>query len=134
MDQGLSYDAKCIYDLAEERGIDIYISYRTKRKIEWDCKFIQVKDIAKHISSNDIVFCFEVFPEKELSNILSKTSNIFLMVNYEYYEPKKIESYSIFKTIYVKSKIAYKGCLNDGLKNIKYLQWILSDFSILMVS
>jgi len=52
------------------------------------------------------------------------------MVNYEYYESKKINLYNIFKTIYVKSKIAYKGCLNDGLKNIKYLQWILSDFSI----
>ncbi len=130
MDQGLSYDAKCIYDLAEKKHIDVYISYRTKRKIEWNCKFIQVKDIAKQISFDDIIFCFEVFPEKELSNISLKTSNIYLMINYEYYEPKKIKLYSLFKTIYVKSRVAYKGCLDDGLKNIKYLQWILSDFSI----
>ncbi len=130
MDQGLSYDAKCIYDLAKEKGIDVYISYRTKRKIKWDCKFIQVKDIANQISCDDIIFCFEVFPEKELLNISSKTSNIYLMINYEYYESKKIRLYSFFKTIYVKSRVAYKGCLDDGLKNIKYLQWILSDFSI----
>ena len=130
MDQGLSYDAKCIYDLAKERGLDIYISYRTKRKIVWDCKFIPVKNIASEISSNDILFCFEVFPENKIVDISKITSNTYLMINYEYYKPDKFKLYNLFKIIYVKSKTAYTGCINDGLKNIMYLQWILSDFSI----
>ena len=35
MEQGLSYDAKAVYDIAIKNNLEVYISYRTKRKIKW---------------------------------------------------------------------------------------------------
>ena len=37
-EQGLSYDAKVIENIALECGLMPVITYRTKRKIEWNCE------------------------------------------------------------------------------------------------
>jgi len=130
MEQGLSYDAKAIYDIAKRNGFDIYISYRTKRKIKWDCNFIPEDQLADFMNENDLLFCFEVFPKKQLENILKSNQNLYLMINFEYYDIELIPFYKLFKTIFIKSKQAYEECKKDDLKNIVYLQWILSDFEI----
>ena len=130
MEQGLSYDAKAIYDIANKNGFDVYISYRTKRKIKWDCKFIPENKLTKFLNQDDLLFCFEVLPQKQIQQIAKSNSNLYLMINFEYYDTRLIEFYKLFKTIFVKSQFAYKECQEDGLNNIKYLQWILSDFTL----
>lgn len=130
MEQGLSYDAKAIYDIAHKNKFDIYISYRTKRKIKWDCNFISEKELTSFINNNDLLFFFEVFPKKQIEAISKFNSNIYLMINFEYYDISLIPFYKLFKSIFVKSKEAYNECKKDGLNNIQYLQWILSDFKI----
>ena len=84
MEQGLSYDAKAVYDIAIKNNLEVYISYRTKRKIKWDCNFIPVNKISEFINENDIIFCFEVFPEKQIDIISKFNSNLYLMINFEY--------------------------------------------------
>ena len=130
MEQGLSYDAKAIYDIAAKNGFDIYISYRTKRKIKWDCKFISENKLVEFLNKDDLLFCFEVFPQKQIEHLAKSLSKLYLMVNFEYYDIRLIQFYKLFKTIFVKSQFAYKECQKDGLNNIKYLQWILSDFIV----
>ena len=130
MEQGLSYDAKAIYDIAKKNNIDTYISYRTKRKIKWDCKFIPENELNNFINKNDLLFCFEVFPIKQIENLAILSSNLYLMINFEYYNIELMKLYKLFKTIFIKSKTAYQECLKDGLNNTQYLQWILSDFNI----
>ena len=71
-EQGLSYDAKVIEKIAMQSGFKSIITYRTKRKIEWDCDYIPIKQVAKTLSSKDIFFSFEVFPEKYLHDISIK--------------------------------------------------------------
>ena len=60
-EQGLSYDAKVIENIALECELIPIITYRTKRKIEWDCDYIPIKKVAKKIKPEDIFFSFEVF-------------------------------------------------------------------------
>ena len=130
MEQGLSYDAKAIYDIAKKNGIDAYISYRTKRKIKWDCKFIPEYELTDFMNEHDLLFCFEVFPAKQIEDISKFNTNLYLMINFEYYDIELIPFYKLFKSIFIKSKTAYEECKRDGLNNIIYLQWILSDFNI----
>ena len=84
-EQGLSYDAKVIEEISLKNKIKPFITYKNKRKIQWDCEFIPIKKIHKIINSNDIFFCFERFPKKHLKKILNKTNHSYLMINYEYY-------------------------------------------------
>ena len=110
MEQGLSYDAKAIYDIAAKNGFDIYISYRTKRKIKWDCKFISENKLVEFLNKDDLLFCFEVFPQKQIEHLAKSLSKLYLMVNFEYYDIRLIQFYKLFKTIFVKSQFAYKEC------------------------
>ena len=41
-EQGLSYDAKVIENIALKNGFNPLITYRTKRKIERECDFIPI--------------------------------------------------------------------------------------------
>ena len=129
-EQGLSYDAKAIYDFAIENGIQPFISYEKKRKVTWPCEFIPTRKISKHLNENDIFFCFEEFPLKHMNDIFEKTIKNYIMINYEYYNPELIDYYKLFKCVFVKSKTGSNGCKKDALHNIKYLQWIISDFDI----
>ena len=133
-DQGLSYDAKVIEQICVENNINPIITYRNKRKIIWECNFIPIRRPHKIIKSDDIFFCFERFPKRYLPKILEKTDYSFLMLNYEYYKTEENQYHKLFNKIFCKSKIALNGCKSDGLNNIIYLQWILSDFPILAPS
>ena len=84
MEQGLSYDAKAVYDIALKNGFDVYISYRTKRKIKWECNFIPENKLDTFLNEDDLLFCFEVFPQKHLVNITKLTAKLYLMINFEY--------------------------------------------------
>ena len=130
MDQGLSYDAKAVFDIANNFEFDIYISYRTKRKVKWDCKFVPEKELVTFLNNNDLLFCFEVFPKKQIEAVSKLDIKIFLMINFEYYNIKFIRYYKLFNFIFLKSKEAYNICKDDGLDNIDYIQWILSDFEV----
>ena len=85
-EQGLSYDAKVIEHIALQHGFQSIITYRTKRKIEWNCDYIPIKKVAKEITSKDIFFSFEVLPKNNLHDISLKTQKLFHMVNYEFYD------------------------------------------------
>ena len=130
-EQGLSYDAKIIEEICLKNNIKPYITYRNKRKIKWDCDFIPIRKIHNIIKSNDIFFCFERFPKWYLKKITNKTNYSYLMINYEYYNDKENDYHKQFNKIFCKSKVAFKGCKNDGLKNSTYLPWILWNFPIL---
>ena len=130
-EQGLSYDAKVIENICLKNKIKHFITYRNKRKIKWDCKFISVRKISKIITHNDIFFCFERFPKWYLKKIINKTNHSYLMINYEYYNPEENNYHKLFKKIFCKSKIAFQGCMEDGLNNSTYLPWILWNFPIL---
>ena len=129
-EQGLSYDAKVIEEISLKNKIKPFITYKNKRKIEWECEFIPIKKIHKIINSNDIFFCFERFPNRYLKRILEKTNNSYLMLNYEYYSSKENYYHNLFSKIFCKSKIALDGCIKDGLNNLTYLPWILWNFPI----
>ena len=113
-EQGLSYDAKVIEEICIENNIRPFITYRTKRKISWNCDFIPLSKVPKLIQKDDIFFCFERFPEKYLNKITEKTSNVYLMLNYEYYSTDDNEYHKLFNKIFCKSKIALEGCEEDG--------------------
>ena len=129
-EQGLSYDAKVIEKIALQYGLQSIITYRSKRKIEWDCDYIPIKKVAKVLTSKDVFFSFEVFPDKYLKDIATKTHELFHMVNYEYYDNKLLPLYQLFKQIFCKSLIGYHGCKKDGLNNIIYMPWILYNFPV----
>ena len=129
-EQGLSYDAKVIEEISLKNKIKPFITYKNKRKIQWDCEFIPIKKIHKIINSNDIFFCFERFPNRYLKRILEKTNNSYLMLNYEYYSSKENYYHNLFSKIFCKSKIALDGCTKDGLNNLTYFPWILWNFPI----
>ena len=42
-EQGLSYDAKVIEEISLKNKIKPFITYKNKRKIQWDCEFIPIK-------------------------------------------------------------------------------------------
>ena len=65
-----------------------------------------------------------------MNDIFKKITKNYIMINYEYYNPELIDYYKLFKSIFVKSKMGHYGCTRDGLFNIKYLQWIISDFQV----
>ncbi|MBC8300206.1 MAG: glycosyltransferase [Candidatus Cloacimonetes bacterium] len=130
-EQGLSYDAKVIEKICLNNNITPFITYRNKRKINWDCNFISIRKIHKIISTNDIFFCFERFPKRHLKKILNKINHSYLMINYEYYLSEENSYHKLFTKIFCKSKIAFHGCKNDGLQNLIYLPWILWNFPIL---
>ena len=129
-DQGLSYDAKVIENIALNNGYISIITYRTKRKIEWECDFIPINEVADKISSFDIFFSFEVFPDKYLYKISKRTNQLFHMVNYEYYDKVLLPYHQMFKSIFCKSLIGFEGCKNDGLNNAVHMPWILHDFPL----
>ena len=129
-EQGLSYDAKVIENIALKCGLIPIITYRTKRKIEWDCDYVPIKKVAEKINSEDIFFSFEVFPNKYLSEISKRTSKLFHMVNYEYYDKKLLSYHQMYKEIFCKSLIGLQGCNMDGLNNIVYMPWILHNFPL----
>ena len=129
-EQGLSYDAKVIEEICSNNNIRPFITYRTKRKIQWACDFIPLRKIHTLINKDDIFFCFERFPNKYLSRILEKTEHSYLMLNYEYYTSDDNDYHMLFNKIFCKSKIAFEGCKEDGLNNLKYLPWILWNFPI----
>ena len=130
-EQGLSYDAKVIEKICLNNNITPFITYRNKRKIDWDCNFIPIRKIHKIIKTNDIFFCFERFPKRHLEKILNKINHSYLMINYEYYLSEENRYHKLFTKIFCKSKIAFQGCKNDGLQNLTYLPWILWNFPIL---
>ena len=130
-EQGLSYDAKVIEQIAKDINIHVIITYYKKRKVVWDCEFTPINNIRNNIQKDDILFCFERFPENHLQSISEKCSNLYLMINYEYFEKSNLKYYKLFRKIFCKSMVAYKGCQSFGLKNIKYKPWILYDFPIL---
>ena len=129
-EQGLSYDAKVIEKFAINKGINPIITFDKKRKIIWPCVFEKTKNIKNLITSNDIFFCFERIPIKIINEISEITNNIYLMINYEYYDRDLNSYYKLFKKIFCKSKYAYSQCKIDGLDNIEYMPWILWDFPI----
>ena len=129
-EQGLSYDAKVIEEICINNNIRPFITYRTKRKIKWDCDFIPLRKIHTLINKDDIFFCFERLPHKYLSRILGKIEHSYLMLNYEYYTPNDNNLHKLFNKIFCKSLIAFEGCKEDGLNNLKYLPWILWNFPI----
>ena len=129
-EQGLSYDAKVIEGICLNNKIKPCITFRTKRKIQWECDFIPIRKIHTLIQKDDIFFCFERYPHKYLNKIIEKTENLYLMINYEYYSPEENNYHKLFKKIFCKSMIAFVGCKNDGLTNLKYLPWILWNFPI----
>ena len=129
-EQGLSYDAKVIEEIAIRNGLDVFITFNKKRKIQWPCKFLDINNIVDSINQGDYFFCFERIPEKQITSILEKTENIYLMINYEYYEKELVELYKKFKVVFCKSTYALNQCKIDGLNNIKYMPWILWDFPI----
>ena len=133
-EQGLSYDAKVIEKIAKDLNIQVIITYHKKRKIVWDCEFTPIKDIRNIIQKNDIFFCFERFPRNYIQAISENCSNLYLMINYEYFEKSELKFYKLFQKIFCKSKIAYESCQSLGLKSLKYMQWILYDFPILSES
>jgi len=129
-EQGLSYDAKVIENLFLANGYEIIITYRTRKKIQWECEFQPISAVPKIIQPDDIFFSFEVFPVKYLPKIKGITDNIFHMVNYEFYEPDLNPLLTLCKTIFCKSRIAYEGLLSDGLNQVSYQPWILHEFPI----
>ena len=129
-EQGLSYDAKVIEQIALQYGFQSIITYRTKRKIEWNCDYIPIKKVAKKITSKDIFFSFEVLPKNNLHDISLKTQKLFHMVNYEFYDKNLFPLHQLYKQIFCKSLIGYDGCKNDGLNNIVYMPWILYNFPV----
>ena len=129
-EQGLSYDAKVIEEICSNNNIHPFITYRTKRKIQWACDFIPLRKIHTLITKDDIFFCFERFPNKYLSRILEKTEHSYFMLNYEYYTSDDNNYHMLFNKIFCKSKIAFEGCKEDGLNNLKYLPWILWNFPV----
>ena len=44
-EQGLSYDAKVIEEVAIRNGLDVFITFNKKRKIQWPCKFLDINNI-----------------------------------------------------------------------------------------
>jgi len=133
-EQGLSYDAKAIEQIAIQNNIQPIISFEKKRKIIWPCKFEKTKNIKNLIKKNDIFFCFERIPLNYIKQISNETENIYLMINYEYYDRDLIPYYKLFKKVFCKSKYAYERCKNDGLDNIIYMPWILWNFPIARVT
>ena len=129
-EQGLSYDAKAIEKIALKNNLDVYITFDKKRKIKWPCNFVKTKNLTNEISKNDILFCFERIPQKYLNEISKITDYLYLMINYEYYDRDLLEYYKLFKTIFCKSKYAYKECKNDKLELVEYMPWILWEFPI----
>ena len=129
-EQGLSYDAKVIENIALECGLISIITYRTKRKIEWDCDYIPIKKVAKKINPQDIFFSFEVFPNKYVNEISLRTNQLFHMVNYEYYDKDLLSYHKLYQGIFCKSLIGFQGCKKDGLNNAVYMPWILHDFPL----
>jgi len=129
-EQGLSYDAKAIEKIAIENNLDIYITFDKKRKIKWPCNFIKTKILQNEMSENDILFCFERIPQKYLNTISEITKNLYLMINYEYYDRDLLKYYNLFKTIFCKSQYAYEECKKDKLDFVKYMPWILWEFPV----
>ena len=99
-EQGLSYDAKVIEEICSNNNIRPFITYRTKRKIQWACDFIPLRKIHTLINKDDIFFCFERFPNKYLSRILEKTEHSYLMLNYEYYTSDDNDYHMLFNKIF----------------------------------
>ena len=129
-EQGLSYDAKAIEKIALENKLEPIITFDKKRKIQWDCIFEKINRVPLIINENDYFFCFERIPHKYIQTISNRTKNIYLMINYEYYDKEFYNDYILFKKIFCKSKYAYKKCIEDGLTNAKYMPWILWNFPI----
>ena len=129
-EQGLSYDAKVIENIALDCGLKPIVTYRTKRKIEWDCDYVPIKKVAEKINPGDIFFSFEVFPDKYLNEISKRTPKLFHMVNYEYYDKEHFPYHQKYKYIFCKSLIGLQGCKKDGLNNIVYMPWILHNFPL----
>jgi len=129
-EQGLSYDAKVIEQLYKQKSYETHITYRTKKKVKWECSFHPIKTIHNIINPEDVFFSFEVFPNRYLPKIAAVTKNLFHMVNYEFYEPDLQEQFKLYKNIFCKSKIALDGLRADGLSNVSYQPWILYDFPI----
>ena len=129
-EQGLSYDAKAIEQIAIQNNIKSIISFEKTRKIIWPCDFEKTKNIKNIIKKDDIFFCFERIPVKYIKQISDITKNIYLMINYEYYERDLITYYQLFKKVFCKSKHAFDQCKNDGLNNLVYMPWILWNFPI----
>ena len=75
MELGLSYDAKAVYDIAIKNNLEVYISYRTKRKIKWDCNFIPVNKISEFINENDMIDYLK------LSHIFINFNPVTLIIN-----------------------------------------------------
>ena len=124
-EQGLSYDAKVIEEIAIKNNYNPIITFDKKRKIKWPCKFVKTNKISSIINKEDVFFCFERIPHKYIKNISNFTQNIYLMINYEYYEKNLYEEYKLFKTVFCKSKEAHSNCINDGIKKALYMPWIL---------
>jgi len=129
-EQGLSYDARVMEKLFIMHGFESIITYRTKKKVKWDCEFVPIKEVPNIIEKGDVFFSFEVFPEKVIASILDKTDLVYHMVNYEYYEKDTSEHLQAFKYVFCKSNAAFEGLQSDGLNNLIYQPWILFDFPL----
>ena len=133
-EQGLSYDAKAIEKIAIENDIEPIVTFNKKRKIQWDCTFVPEKKLLNQINEEDILFCFERFPQSIINDLKNKCKAMYLMINYEYYDSSYINYYKQFDRLYCKSKIAIDGCKRDGLKNYYYMPWILWNHPIKKVN
>ena len=133
-EQGLSYDAKAIEKIAIENDIEPIVTFNKKRKIQWDCTFVPEKKLLNQINEEDILFCFERFPQSIINDLKNKCKAMYLMINYEYYDSSYINFYKQFDRLYCKSKIAIDGCKRDGLKNYYYMPWILWNHPIKKVN
>ena len=52
-EQGLSYDAKVIEKLFVMHGYEPIITYRNKKKVQWECTFLPIKEVPDHIQDGD---------------------------------------------------------------------------------
>ncbi len=129
-EQGLSYDAKVIEQIFLDHGYQPIITYRTRKKVKWDCEFMPINSVHNNINPEDVFFSFEVFPVKHIENIKAVTDHLFHMVNYEFYEPDLNAYLNQYQKVFCKSKIALDGLKGDGLINIVYQPWILHEFPI----